>query len=137
MADSIVAQHNLTRNALPSSQVASRLINYAPKPLIFLLALAAFVLSYASLWEIALTYSLPPHLAWTLSLLGHFILIGISLTVVRASLHSEQTTWSWPLATFYPIVTAAFNIIYTPNHLIAKIIAIVAPELTCFYLLIP
>jgi hypothetical protein len=135
MADSIVAQHNLTRNALPSSQAASRLINYATTAPVFLLALGAFLLSYASLGEITLTHGFLPRLAWIRPLLVHFILIVISLTVVRVSLHSERTMWLRLLVTFYSIATAAFNIIHAPNHLIAQIIAIVAPESACFYLL--
>lgn len=135
MADSIVAQHNLTRNALPSSQAASRLINYATTAPVFLLAVGIFVLSYTSFWETALTDGLLPRLTWIRPLLVHFILIIISLTVVRVSLHSERPMWPWLLASFYSIATTAFNIIRAPNHLIAQIIAIVAPESACFYLL--
>lgn len=127
MADSIVAQHNLTRNALPSSQVASRLINCATAALVFLLALGAFVLSYAALWEIALTYGLPARLAWIWPLLIDFALIVFSLAVVRASLRGERTFWPWLLVAIYTIATVTFNIIHAPNHLIAQIIAIVAP----------
>lgn len=91
MADSIVAQHNLTRNALPSFQAASRLINYAPKPLTFLIALAAFALSFMPLQEIVLSYTLPLDLAWVWPLPINFILIIFSLTVVRVSVYSERT----------------------------------------------
>lgn len=127
MADSIVAQHNLTRNALPSSQVASRLINGATAALVFLLALGAFVLSYAALWEIALTYGLPPRLAWIWPLLIDFALIVFSLAVVRASLRGERTFWPWLLVAIYTLTTVTFNIIHAPNQLIAQIIAVVAP----------
>lgn len=128
MADSIVAQHNLTRNALPSSQAASRLINCSTTALVSLLALGASVLSYTSFLEIARTNGLLPRLAWIRPLLVHLTLIVISLTVVRVTLHSERTMWPWLLASFYSIGTVAFNIVQNPNHLIVQIVTIVAPE---------
>ncbi|MCQ3976903.1 MAG: hypothetical protein DPW09_26035 [Anaerolineae bacterium] len=82
MVDSIVAQHNLTRNALPFSQVASRLITYTVKGLVFLLTPGTFGLAYAAPWEITLTYSLSPHLTLTWPPLVHSILIVFFLTIV-------------------------------------------------------
>jgi hypothetical protein len=128
MVDSIVAQHNLTRNALPSSQVASRLINHA----LFLLVLGAFMFSYAFLWGMALTYGLLPLLAWVWSLLVHFILIVFSVTIVRVTLRSERTTWPWLLVAIYSVGAVAFNIIHAPNHLIAQIIAVIAQNQPAF-----
>lgn len=130
MADSIVAQPNLTRNALVSSQVTSRLINYTTAALVFLLATGAFVLSYAALWDIALTYGLPPLLAWIWPFLIDFALIVFSLAVLRASLRGEPTFWPWFLVAIYTITTIAFNIIHiihAPLSMVAPVIAIVAP----------
>jgi hypothetical protein len=113
MADSIVAQHNLTRNALPSSRAASRLSNYATPVLVSLLALGAFVLTYASLWKIALTFDLSPYFAWIWPLLVHFILIVFSLIVVHVNLRNERAFWPWLLATIYSI-TSVTSTLFSP-----------------------
>jgi hypothetical protein len=115
MADSIVSQHNLIRNALPLPQVTSRLINYATAVLISLLALGAVMLAYAALWENALGYGLRHHLAWNWALLIHFILIVFSLTFVRTSLSNERVMWPCLLTTLYIISRGSPSILYMPS----------------------
>jgi hypothetical protein len=95
--------------------------------LVFLLAAGAFVLSYATLWDTALAYGLPPRLAWIWPLLVDFALVVFSLAVVRASLYNERTWWPWLLVALYTVATVAFNILHAPANLTAQVVAIVAP----------
>jgi hypothetical protein len=113
MADSIVAQHNLTRNAMPSSRAASRLSNYATAVLVSLFALGAFVLTYASLWKIALTFDLPPYFAWIWPLLVYFILIVFSLITIHVNLHTERTFRPWLLVAICSIISVT-SILFSP-----------------------
>lgn len=103
------------------------IINYSTAALVFLLAAGAFVLSYSNLWDTALSYGLPPRLAWIWPLLVDFALVVFSLAVVRASLHNERTWWPWILVALYTVSTVAFNILHAPVNLTAQVVAVVAP----------
>jgi DNA-binding CsgD family transcriptional regulator len=147
MADSILAQPTPTRNSGKKTAEVSeasavwsrsgfrpasplfyqRLISYSSALLVFLLATGAFVLSYATLWDTALAYGLPPRLAWIWPLLVDFALVVFSLAVVRASLYNERTWWPWLLVALYTIATVAFNILHAPVNLTAQVVAVVAP----------
>lgn len=105
----------------------TRIINYSTAALVFLLAAGAFVLSYSNLWDTALSYGLPPRLAWIWPLLVDFALVVFSLAVVRASLHNERTWWPWALVGLYTIGTVGFNVYHAPDNLAAQVVAVVAP----------
>src|SRR5688572_18478743 len=146
MADSILAQPTPDRNAKKTAEVSEtsavwptfgvrpasplfyqRLISYSSALLVFLLAAGAFVLSYATLWDTALAYGLPPRLAWIWPLLVDFALVVFSLAVVRASLYNERTWWPWLMVALYTVATVAFNILHAPANLTAQVVAVVAP----------
>jgi hypothetical protein len=146
MANSILAQPTPGRNAKKTAEVSEtsavwptsalrpasplfyqRLISYSSALLVFLLAAGAFVLSYATLWDTALAYGLPPRLAWIWPLLVDFALIVFSLAVVRASLYNERTWWPWLMVALYTVATVAFNILHAPANLTAQVVAVVAP----------
>jgi DNA-binding CsgD family transcriptional regulator len=112
---------------VPSTPLYQRLISYSSTLLVFLLAVGAFVLSYATLWDTALSYGLPPRLAWIWPLLVDFALVVFSLAVVRASLYGERTLWPWLMVALYTVATVAFNILHAPDHLAARVVAVVAP----------
>jgi hypothetical protein len=117
----------LSRASSPATPLTQRLISYSSILLVFLLAAGAFVLSYAALWETALSYGLPPRLAWIWPLLVDFALVVFSLAVVRASLYGERTLWPWLMVALYTAATVAFNILHAPDNLASRVIAVVAP----------
>lgn len=107
--------------------MAKTTIKYSTALFVFLLAAGSFVLSYANLWDNAIAYGVPSHLAWIWPLLIDFALIVFSLAVVWASLDGGSTWWPWSLVGFYTVATVAFNAYHAPDNPAAQIVAVVAP----------
>lgn len=104
-----------------------RLVSTIAALLVGLLAAGAFTLSYAALWDMAITYGVPPRLAWIWPILIDFGLIVFSLDVVRVSLYGETPWKSWVMVALYTVATVAFNVLHAPDNLTARVIAVVAP----------
>lgn len=103
-------------------------ISHLSAALVGLLALGAFTLSYAALYETAAEHSLiPAKLLWIWPLLIDFALIVFSLAVLRANLLAERAAWPWLLVGLFTLATIAFNLIHAPADPIARLVAIVAP----------
>lgn len=122
-----VPERQTEASAVSPTPLYQRLINYSSTLLVFLLAVGAFILSYAALWETALSHGLSPRLAWIWPLLVDFALVVFSLAVVRASLYGERTLWPWLMVALYTVATVAFNILHAPDNLAARVVAVVAP----------
>jgi predicted outer membrane protein len=105
----------------------TNIIRYLSLSLVFLLAVGAFVLSYATLWDTALSYGLSPKLAWIWPLLVDGAIIVFSLAVVRNGLLGEGTGWPWLLVIVATVGTIILNGLHSDGRPVAVVVAVVAP----------
>lgn len=106
---------------------STHIIRYLSLALVFLLAVGAFVLSYAALWDTALSYGVPSQLAWLWPLLVDGAIVVFSLAVVRNGLLGERTVWPWVLVILFTVGTIVLNGIHSDGRYVSIAVAVVAP----------
>lgn len=106
---------------------STHIIRYLSLALVFLLAVGAFVLSYAALWDTALSYGVPSALAWLWPLLVDGAIVVFSLAVVRNGLLGEKTVWPWALVILFTVGTIVLNGIHSDGRYVSIAVAVVAP----------
>ena len=102
-----------------------------------IIAVLSFTLSYAALYEMALSNGYPAVLAYIWPLLIDAPLVVFSLATVNAYLHNESTTKQWSLVGIYTLLTIFFNALHAPTigdvipvsvaPILPLIVAIIAP----------
>lgn len=92
-----------------------------------LIALAAFVLSFKAIQELAITNGVDPGLAWLVPLIVDGAMLVFSVSVLRATLAHEAAWWGWILIVGFTAVSVAFNWAHSNLTLWGVAIAILAP----------
>jgi len=95
--------------------------------IVFFLAGSAFVLSYDSLYRLAIANGITPWLAWLWPLCLDAFVVSASLAVLRNSLISERTFYQWVLVGSFTILSISFNAIHAPSNWLARSIFALPP----------
>lgn len=98
--------------------------------LVFLLALFAFILSFAALRDLAQQHGISYPLLYPFIIDG-FIVVA-SLSVLRNSLNGERTRYPWLLVGASTVVSIVFNIIHAEMELTSRVISSVPPAALFF-----
>jgi len=82
---------------------------------VLLIAISSFVLSYSSLYSLAIEAGFSPYLAplWPLGL--DLLMIASSITILSRTVTGESTSLPWVLVILSSLVSVAFNILHAPE----------------------
>lgn len=93
-----------------------------------IIAVLSFTLSYAALYEMALSNGYSVALAMIWPLLIDAPLVVFSLATVNAYLHNESTVKQWSLVGVYTLLTIFFNALHAPiGNVIPNSIMVIMP----------
>ncbi len=99
-----------------------KLVSAIAGGLLFLLATGAFVLSYSALRQVALSFGLPPVLAYIWPVLLDAAMVIFSLAVLRGSLRGERTLYPWILTGLFAFLALGGNVYHAPDSILADLI---------------
>ena len=115
----------------------TKIIAWLTAIMVAIIAVLSFILSYAALYEMALSNGYSATLAMIWPLLIDAPLVVFSLAVVNAYLHNESTHKQWILVGIYTLLTIFFNALHAPTTgdiipvsvapILPLIVAIIAP----------
>ena len=105
----------------------TRIISLITAVVVFLLAAAAFVLSFDAIQQLAIQRGTPAHLAWLVPLVVDGAMIAFSMTILRASLHRERALWAYLLVGAFVLLSAALNAVNAVGDVWSVVIAVTAP----------
>ena len=115
----------------------TKLIAWLTAIMVAIIAVLSFTLSYAALYEMALSNGYPVALAYIWPLLIDEPLVVFSLATVNSYLHNESTVKQWILVGIYTLLTIFFNALHAPTTgdiipvsvapILPLIVAIIAP----------
>ncbi|MCP4544231.1 MAG: DUF2637 domain-containing protein [Chloroflexi bacterium] len=106
---------------------ATRFISIVAGALVLVLAVGAFVLSYDALRDLAIDNGVNPRLAWMWPLTIDGFLLVASLAVVCNNLLGERARYQWTLVILFTGASVIFNVLHSPDNLLAQIIGAVPP----------
>lgn len=95
--------------------------------LVFLLAAAAFLLSFDALKHLAATNGIPTSKAWIYPAIVDGAIIVFSLSVLQASLNRQRTTYPWALVAVFTAMSVILNIVHAPNSFLSRVLAAIPP----------
>lgn len=95
--------------------------------LVFLLAAAAFLLSFDALKHLAATNGIPGGKAWIYPAIVDGAIIVFSLSVLQASLNRQRTTYPWALVAVFTAMSVILNIVHAPNSFLSRVLAAIPP----------
>lgn len=105
----------------------NRVINTASLILVGLLAVAAFVLSYTALKDLAQINGIPHSLAWIWPLTIDGFLAVATLSVLRNSLLGERAWFQWALVILFTGASVVFNVIHAGGDVLTMVVGAVPP----------
>ena len=94
---------------------------------VFVLAAAAFTLSYDALHQLALDSRVRPALAWLWPVVIDGTIVVALLTVLAAKRAATSTGYPWALAGLFSAASVAFNIAHAPDRPVAQLVFAMAP----------
>lgn len=95
--------------------------------LVFLLAAAAFLLSFDALKHLAATNGIPTGKAWIYPAIVDGAIIVFSLSVLQASLNRQRTAYPWVLVAVFTMMSVILNIVHAPNSFLSRVLAAIPP----------
>jgi hypothetical protein len=95
--------------------------------LVFLLAAAAFLLSFDALKHLAATNGIPTGKSWIYPAIVDGAIIVFSLSVLQASLNRQRTTYPWALVAVFTAMSVILNIVHAPNSFLSRVLAAIPP----------
>ena len=95
--------------------------------LVFLLAAAAFLLSFDALKHLAATNGIPAGKSWIYPAIVDGAIIVFSLSVLQASLNRQHTTYPWALVAVFTAMSVILNIVHAPNSFLSRVLAAIPP----------
>lgn len=107
--------------------MSNKTISFLTAILVGSLAIAAFVLSYSALRELAADHGISQTLSFVWPLLIDASLVIFSLSVLRNSLQGEKVFYGWALVILATGATVAFNVLHAPADTLSRVIASIAP----------
>ena len=93
----------------------TKIIAWLTAVTVAIIAVLSFTLSYAALYEMALSNGYPVALAYIWPLLIDAPLVVFSLATVNSYLHNESTVKQWILVGVYTLLTIFFNALHAPT----------------------
>jgi hypothetical protein len=94
---------------------------------VFVLAAAAFTLSYDALHQLALASRVRPALAWLWPVVIDGTIVVALLTVLAAKRAAARAAYPWTLAALFSLASVAFNIAHAPDRPVAQLVFAMAP----------
>ena len=95
--------------------------------LVFLLAAAAFLLSFDALKHLAATNGIPAGKSWIYPAIVDGAIIVFSLSVLQASLNRQHTLYPWILVGAFTVLSVILNIVHAPNTFLPRVLAAIPP----------
>ncbi len=95
--------------------------------LVFLLAAAAFLLSFDALKHLAATNGIPAGKSWIYPAIVDGAIIVFSLSVLQASLNRQHTLYPWILVGAFTVLSVILNIVHAPTTFLSRILAAIPP----------
>lgn len=95
--------------------------------LVFLLAAAAFLLSFDALKHLAATNGIPAGKSWIYPAIVDGAIIVFSLSVLQASLNRQHTLYPWILVGAFTVLSVILNIVHAPASFLSRILAAIPP----------
>ena len=95
--------------------------------LVFLLAAAAFLLSFDALKHLAATNGIPTGKSWIYPAIVDGAIIVFSLSVLQASLNRQHTLYPWILVGAFTVLSVILNIVHAPASFLSRILAAIPP----------
>ena len=95
--------------------------------LVFLLAAAAFLLSFDALKHLAATNGIPAGKSWIYPAIVDGAIIVFSLSVLQASLNRQHTLYPWILVGAFTVLSVILNIVHAPATFLSRILAAIPP----------
>lgn len=109
------------------SERSERVIQRSAATAVFVLALAAAVLSFNGLLQLALEAGFDTNIAWLLPVIVDGMVLTGSLGVVAANLVGAGTWYSWLLTIVGVGISVAGNVAAAPDNLVAQLVHAIAP----------
>lgn len=107
---------------------ANKVISFLTAVMVALLSAVSFALSYSALRNLALSSgAVLPSLSWAWPLVVDGAMIVFSLTILRASLYGERTSFAWALVASFSMLSVALNVYHAPSEPVSWVVAGVAP----------
>ena len=94
---------------------------------VFVLAAAAFTLSYDALHQLALDSRVRPALAWLWPVVIDGTIVVALLTVLAANRAAARAGYPWVLAGLFSLASVAFNVAHAPDRPVAQLVFAMAP----------
>lgn len=95
--------------------------------LVFLLAAAAFLLSFDALKHLAATNGIPAGKSWIYPAIVDGAIIVFSLSVLQASLNRQHTLYPWILVGAFTVLSVILNIVHAPATFLSRVLAAIPP----------
>ena len=95
--------------------------------LVFLLAAAAFLLSFDALKHLAATNGIPAGKSWIYPAIVDGAIIVFSLSVLQASLNRQHTLYPWILVGAFTVLSVILNIVHAPASFLSRVLAAIPP----------
>ena len=95
--------------------------------LVFLLAAAAFLLSFDALKHLAATNGIPAGKSWIYPAIVDGAIIVFSLSVLQASLNRQHTLYPWILVGAFTVLSVILNIVHAPTSFLSRVLAAIPP----------
>lgn len=95
--------------------------------LVFLLAAAAFLLSFDALKHLAATNGIPTGKSWIYPAIVDGAIIVFSLSVLQASLNRQHTLYPWILVGAFTVLSVILNIVHAPASFLSRVLAAIPP----------
>ncbi len=95
--------------------------------LVFLLAAAAFLLSFDALKHLAATNGIPAGKSWIYPAIVDGAIIVFSLSVLQASLNRQHTLYPWILVGAFTVLSVILNIVHAPTTFLSRVLAAIPP----------
>ncbi len=103
------------------------LISILTGVLVFLLAAAAFLLSFDALKHLAATNGIPAGKSWIYPAIVDGAIIVFSLSVLQASLNRQHTLYPWILVGAFTVLSVILNIVHAPTSFLSRVLAAIPP----------
>ena len=103
------------------------LISTVTGVLVFLLAAAAFLLSFDALKHLAATNGIPSGKSWIYPAIVDGAIIVFSLSVLQASLNRQHTLYPWILVGAFTVLSVILNIVHAPATFLSRVLAAIPP----------
>lgn len=110
-----------------NAETINKIISLLSGLLVLFLAIAAFILSYEALRDLALQKGVKPSLAFLYPAIIDGAVIVFSLSVLKANLDGKRGIYPWILVGSATILSVVLNIVHAPADFLARVLAAVPP----------